>query len=122
MSVVLQEVGHQLVGNLRRLKQQHSAGITPTFGQVEELFDLGEQLDVAIRLSEPALPCSIDTCRRAAATKVHSRPYCERCARALQAVTTQVAQDAPEIARARLEAMVRGRAPWPASAAAGELA
>jgi hypothetical protein len=114
VSVVLQDVGHQLVGTIRRLKAQHASGITPSFGQVEALFDLGEQLDTAIRLSEPSLPCATG-CGRPAARKVETRPYCARCAQALDVVTAQIAQDAPELARQRVDAMVQRREPWPAA-------
>jgi hypothetical protein len=114
VSDLLQNVGHQTVAAIGRLKGMHRAGLTPTYGQIEELFELGDQLDVALKLANPALPCSIGSCGRPAAKYLHDRPFCARCARALEAVTTQVKTDAPEIARARIEAMVRGRAPWPA--------
>jgi hypothetical protein len=112
----LREVAHLVSLKLRTIRKQHQAGINPTTGELFDLFDLGDRLETEADISEPTVPCSIAECKRASSAVVQSRPYCDRCAEALRAVTSQIAQDAPELARQRIEAMVAGRASWPANA------
>jgi hypothetical protein len=82
---------HGLALRLRTIRKQHQAGINPTTGELFDLFDLGERLDTEAEISEPAVPCSIAACKRASSAVVQSRPYCDRCAEALRAVTNQIA-------------------------------
>lgn len=109
----LYDLARAVADHIELLKRQIRSDVTPTLGQVEELFDLGERIAVELMLNEPTLPCSIAQCSRPAVAHIGSRPYCVRCAKALRAVTVQVQSDASEIARTRLEAMVKGQTPWP---------
>ncbi|HZR25490.1 MAG TPA: hypothetical protein VFA59_17980 [Vicinamibacterales bacterium] len=109
----LHEIATQLVAVIDRLQSQDRAGITPTQGQVFELFDLKNDLKHALLVHEPPVPCSIPSCGRPATVTVHEQRYCARCGRAMSLVTTQVTGEAPEIARNRIQHMLMGRAPWP---------
>lgn len=113
MAQTLRTVAEQVVAAIRLIRKQDAAGINPTNAEIRDLYDLAERLDVEVRLNEPALPCSVGGCTRAAEQRLSGQPYCGRCWRALTAVTTQVRSDAVEIARTRIEAMVAGRVPWP---------
>lgn len=109
----LYELARAIVDHVDLMKRQIRHDVTPTLGEVEELFDLAERMGMELALNEPSLPCSIPTCARPSAAYIGARPYCVRCAKALRAVTMQVQSDAPEIARQRLEAMAQGKTPWP---------
>jgi len=118
----LHTAARALVDHVDLLKRQIRHNVTPTIGDTEELFQLAETVDLELRHHEPLEPCSIGGCNRLAATRLRERPYCTRCARALSAVTRQVELDAPAIARAKLEGMVAGRAPWPDAIGAADAA
>lgn len=113
----LREVSQMLVLRLRTIRKQHQAGLNPSASELFDLFDLTERLATEIDISAtPAVPCSIKECGRRSTTRVDGRLYCDRCAEALRTVTQQISQDAPELARQRLEAMVAGRVSWPTAA------
>lgn len=116
----LYDLARAIADHVDLLKRQIRSDCTPTLGQVEELFDLAERIDMELALNEPTLPCSIPACSRPAVAHIGTRPYCVRCAKALRAVTVQVQSDAPDIARTRLEAMVQGKTPWPQPDTAAE--
>lgn len=112
------DVRQLLVTHIRQLRQQHKAGITPTYGQIDDLFDLGERLEGEIRTTEPTMPCALPAgCTTPATERVGTATYCARHAQALRALTQLVVEDADSIAIARLCDMERGRAPWPAAVA-----
>lgn len=113
MSSVI-DVRQLLVNHIRTLRQQHKAGINPTYGQIDDLFDYAERLEVEIRLSVPTMPCSLPGgCASPATERVGAAHYCGKHGQALRTVTRLVEEDAPNIALARLADMERGRAPWP---------
>lgn len=108
------DVRQLLVAHIRTLRSQHKAGINPTYGQVEDLFDYAERLDMEIRLSEPTMPCSLPGgCSAPATERIGKAAYCGKHAQALRAVTALVQSDAENIALARVADMERGRAAWP---------
>lgn len=119
----LNEVGLLLVRTIRTIRGQHKAGIPPSFGQIDDLFDLGERLSTELQIADPEsarVACSIGDCKRVAETRLVGQPYCRRCADALDAATMQIHSDAPQLARERVAAMVAGRVPWPKAPAADE--
>ena len=110
MSVAL-----QLCDLIDVLRKQHRAGITPTFGQVEDLFDLADHLRVQARLEAPAPErvavrgCSVRGCDGAVSAELSEHPYCGRHARVMRETLGRVQQLLHEAA------VTVGRVQWPVS-------
>lgn len=106
-------VAVQLCDLIDQLRKQHRAGITPTFGQVEDLFDLGDRLRVEVRLEaardeKPAARgCSVRGCEGSATTQLAQHPYCVRHARVIGETLTRVQQLLHEAS------VTVGRVQWP---------
>lgn len=67
----------ELVSLIGHLKQQHKAGITPSYGQVDDLFDLGERLGVALQAGiTVGNDCTVPGCQYAAGEEVSGLLYC----------------------------------------------
>jgi len=112
------DVRQLVVTAITRLEQIHRAGLQPSFGQVEDLFDLGRRLEFAIQVTPPTLPCALPGgCSSPATEAVGKGRYCTKHAQALRALTALVEGDVANIALARLADMEHGRAPWPAALA-----
>lgn len=86
MSVV--DLAEQLCEHIALLKRQHKSGTTPSFGQVDDLFDLGDRLFTAIqaspRITERELrpvACSVRGCFASGNTLTHGLPFCSAHAR-----------------------------------------
>jgi len=73
----------QLVAHIKALKGLHRASLTPTFGQVETMFDLTDDLerllDAGVAVERAARPCTRPRCGLDATTMVGSYPYCAGC-------------------------------------------
>lgn len=84
----LHTIARQLCAHVAALKQQHRAGITPSYGQVEDLFDFGERLSQVLDSGEatpPPLPrCSNESCAAPATTTIAGQAYCGTCAHAVR--------------------------------------
>ncbi len=68
-----------LVALIAQLKHQHKAGITPSYGQVDDLFDLGDRLHVALQAGAPlaaAPSCTHAGCDHHAFVEIAGMPYC----------------------------------------------
>ncbi|MGE3519245.1 MAG: hypothetical protein AB7J63_09865 [Vicinamibacterales bacterium] len=75
----------QLCDHIDLLRKQHRAAINPSFGQVDELFELGDQVRASVRaravVSEPLTPltpCSVPACPYEAPMLVQEKSYCLR--------------------------------------------
>lgn len=77
------EAGARLVRHIAGLKQLHKAGLTPFFGDVDELFDLAAALDYALG-DLPSLPttprCARGPCTEDAVEAIGEQVYCRSCA------------------------------------------
>lgn len=74
-----ESIATDLVALIAQLKQQHKAGITPSYGQVDGLFELGERLGVSLQAgsliaSQP--DCTVVLCVVPAVADVAGRPFC----------------------------------------------
>lgn len=76
-----ESIATELVALIAQLKQQHKSGFTPTFGQIDDLFDYGERLGVALQAGSeftPAPVCTHRGCGNHAFLKIGGMPYCPR--------------------------------------------
>lgn len=88
-----------LVQLIARLKTQHRAGITPTFGQLGDLFDLSERLSgqldgliAAVTMATRPLCAAVEGCGEPGEHElVPGRVYCAAHARQVRAVLGGIA-------------------------------
>lgn len=79
------ETAHLLCDHVRLLERQHRAGITPSYGQVEDLFDLARRLDTSLDAGAPLVGAPTARCARPGCGEVATVPigpfaYCAPCA------------------------------------------
>lgn len=88
-TATLSESARLLCGQIKQLKCVHRAGLTPSFGQVEELFDRADDLERLLGSApaeRTARACTRPTCAQDATTMVGTLPYCQRCGEAARAL------------------------------------
>lgn len=75
----------QLCDLIGAIERQHRAGITPTFGQVEELFEMARELrggpmmgadQPPVRWPSGKTPCDAPGCGADAVTDIYGTPFC----------------------------------------------
>lgn len=77
------QTGTRLVRHIAALKQLHKAGLTPSFGDVDQLFELGDELGRALMelpAVAPAQRCSRGRCTNHAEELIGNLLYCPTCA------------------------------------------
>lgn len=100
-------IAELLCRHIRTLKAQHKAGITPHFGQLDDLFDLGEQLEESVLLLPVAacqpkatqpIPCSAPGCvTRLVNMRVNGRCYCRAHGIQMEAALNALGRLAPTL-------------------------
>lgn len=103
------EIADQLCDHIDLLRKQHKAGLTPSFGQIDDLFELSDQLRAAARASATpaALVCSVRGCLQDAGALVAGKPYCRVHGRQVGEVLSSLQELMPDV-----YASV-GRVEWP---------
>lgn len=91
----------QLCDHVALLKKQHKSGVTPTFGQVDDLFDMADRLQHALdtggALEDPALTCTVRGCPALALAMTNGHPYCESHAREVSHLLTSLNKLLPDL-------------------------
>lgn len=110
-----------LCEQVRKLRAMHKAGLTPPFGELDRLFDLGEQLEDSVMLlpesafqPSPAVTsaCSAPGCasqRLRAWRTVNGRDYCEPHGLQIQHALLSLGRLAPQAHAAAVREMGGGK-------------
>jgi len=81
-AAAMSDTARQLCAHIKALKAVHRAGLTPSFGQVEELFDRAADLDQLLgpaSVAHQVRVCTRPSCGCAATTMVGASPLCQAC-------------------------------------------
>jgi len=92
-AATVRAAAQHLCAHVRLLKSVHKAGLTPSFGQVEDLFDLADGLEQVIDslgVDQAVRSCTRPECAAAATSVVAGRPYCDPCGAAVRKLLKQV--------------------------------
>lgn len=118
----------QLCDHIDLLRKQHRAAINPSFGQIDELFELCDQVRAAVRagvtVGEPVPPvtrCHVRACPHAAPMLVEGKPYCLRHGQDVRVLLGSLQDLMPDVYAnlTRVDWPARQGEPWTPSGAPG---